>query len=90
MSRSAISHARVRALLSSAAGGARVMDEAVRAVTVELERHLAAIVERAARKHARELAARRVHGVYPGSFVRADHVLADEDSGEVADAPEVR
>lgn len=89
MSRSAVSHARVRALLSSVTGGARVMDEAVRAVVAELEQNLAAILDRAAENHARELHVRRIHGVYPGSFVRADHVAPPAHVEEAADAPEV-
>lgn len=77
MSRSAISHAHVRARLSAAAGGARVMEEAVLLVVERLEADLDELVRAAGERYAREARAREAQGLRGVGMLRADHVAPD-------------
>lgn len=77
MSRGAVSKSCVRQMLSEAAGGARVSEEAVYAAVGELDALLAAIIERVAEQHERECRAREAQGLHRRPDVRADHVLGE-------------
>lgn len=84
MSRSAVSYARVREMLSEAAGGALVSEEAVGAVAGELEERLSEIVRRAGERYAREIAAKHAQGLRARGDVRVDHVVEEAEVGQIA------